>query len=380
MRVAHLLCKLPAPDVTEGSPLGVRHLCQAQAALGLQVALSYLAAGEAPEIPGVRVRGFPRSPLRFRVPPGLLRELADWRPDLLHLHLPYEPANVTLARWARRRGLPYVVSPHGALSPGEMRDRGALKLPYKHLFERRLLNGAACVVCSGDREAVERYGVKAPIVVVPNGFDPAEVPHSLDPEALRRRRPQLAGRRVFLFLGRLDTAQKGLDLLLDALARARLEGAALVLAGPDWRGGERRLRRRAARLGATTPVHFLGPVRGREKFECLAGADVFLHPSRWEGMPHAVLEAAAVGLPALLTRVADPLGRLSEARAALLVEPDPAAIAAGLRHLAQLDAGELQRMGERAREVSREFTWQRAATTSSEAYARHLGTRVQRGS
>ena len=122
------------------------------------------------------------------------------------------------------------------------------------------------------------------------------------------------------------------------------------------------------------PVHFLGPLRGREKFECLAGADVFVHPSRWEGLPHAVLEAAAVGLPGLLTRVADPLGRLSETGAARVVEPSPDAIAAGLRELARLDATELQRMGRRAREVSREFTWQRAAREMNEAYRRHIGT------
>ena len=128
------------------------------------------------------------------------------------------------------------------------------------------------------------------------------------------------------------------------------------------------------------PVHFLGPLHGRAKFECLAGADVFVHPSRWEGLPHAVLEAAAVGLPGLLTRVADPLGRLSEARAALLVEPDPSAIAAGLRQLAQLDADELQRMGARAREVCRQFSWERAATESNAAYARYLGAQGQRGS
>ncbi len=373
MRVAHVICKRPAPDIAEGSPRGVRHLCEAQAAQGLDVALLYLAEPAVPEIPGVRLRGFPPSPLRFPVPAGLLRELEDWRPDLLHLHLPYEPANVTLAGWARRRGLPYVVSPHGALSPGEMRDRGLLKLPYKHLFERRLLNRAAFVQCSGDREAVERYGVTAPVVVVPNGIDATAIPGDLDPGALRRRRPELEGRRTFLFLGRLDIAQKGLDLLLDALARAGIEGAALVLAGPDWRGGEGRLRRRVARLGARTPVHFLGALHGREKLECLAGADVFVHTSRWEGLPHAVLEAAGVGLPGLLTRVADPLGRLSEAGAARLVEPEAGAIAAGLADYAQLDAAELQQMGRRAREVSREFTWERAASELGSAYALHLG-------
>ncbi|MFI4953746.1 MAG: glycosyltransferase family 4 protein, partial [Burkholderiales bacterium] len=69
--------------------------------------------------------------------------------------------------------------------------------------------------------------------------------------------------------------------------------AALVLVGPDFRRGRRKLERLAARLRPSAPVILLGPVYGRERFDVVAGADVFVNTSRWEGMPIAVLEAAA---------------------------------------------------------------------------------------
>jgi glycosyltransferase involved in cell wall biosynthesis len=59
----------------------------------------------------------------------------------------------------------------------------------------------------------------------------------------------------------------------------------------------------------------------------LAAADVFVHPSRWEGVSLSVLAAAAAGKPCVITREADPLGKLEHERAAVIVQADVANIA-----------------------------------------------------
>jgi glycosyltransferase involved in cell wall biosynthesis len=123
-------------------------------------------------------------------------------------------------------------------------------------------------------------------------------------------------------------------------------------------------------LRPSAPVVLLDPVYGTERFEVIAGADVFVHTARWEGMPIAVLEAAAVSRPCLLTPPADPLGRLSQSGGAICVAPRIDAIAEGLHRMCRASAEELARMGQRARAVVvSEFQWPSSARTLAEAYA-----------
>lgn len=372
MKIAHVVAGSPLRDVANGVRKYVYFIAKAQAELGLEVAIFFLAAEPDTAIPHVLVRGFPPARRPFRVPSELTDEIGRWHPDILHLHSPYFPPNAILARWARRRRLPYVITPHGALSPGEIRQRWYLKLPYKYLFELPALNGAAFVHAVGATENLRGYGVTTPIELAPCGVDASTFPCDLDSRAFAARHPTLDGRRVLFFLGRLDPAQKGLDLLVEAFAAAHLDAAALVLVGPDYRGGRRRLEGLLARLRPSSPVVLLDAVYGTERFEVIAGADVFVDTARWEGMPIAVLEAAAAGRPCLLTPVADPLGRLSQGGGAICVAPRIDAIAEGLRRMCDATAEELGRMGRRARAVAvSEFQWPSSARLLAEAYARH---------
>src|SRR5262249_26190534 len=216
--------------------------------------------------------------------------------------------------------------------------------------------------------------VTAPIELVPCGVEISSFPRHLDSRALEARHPVLAGRRVLLFLGRLDPVQKGLDLLLEAFTAAHLDAAALVLVGPDYRGGRRRLQNLLARLRPAAPVLLLEAVFGTERFEVLSRADVFVTTARWEGMPIAVLEAAAAGKPCLLSPVADPLGRLAQSGGAVCVAPRIDAIANGLRRMCDATAEELRCMGQRALDVAvSQFQWTSSARLLADAYVRHAG-------
>ena len=78
----------------------------------------------------------------------------------------------------------------------------------------------------------------------------------------------------------------------------------------------------AGRLGVSQQVVFTGPAFGEDRANLFAAADVFVHPSRWEGVSLSVLAAAAAGKPCLITREADPLGQLERAEAAIVVDAD----------------------------------------------------------
>ena len=101
-------------------------------------------------------------------------------------------------------------------------------------------------------------------------------------------------------VGRLSR-EKGLDLLLDACARA-LPGCSVPLQLIIVGDGEDRadLQAQVARLGLGDAVQFVGRVHNVH--QRLQAADVFVLPSRWEGFPNVMIEAMAVGLPVIAAR------------------------------------------------------------------------------
>src|SRR5699024_7679048 len=97
------------------------------------------------------------------------------------------------------------------------------------------------------------------------------------------------------YVGRLDVHIKGLDLLLRGLGRVRDQlqdgNVKVVLYGPDEGGSRETLSELIAQLNLRDIVTLGGVVSGRAKHEVLFSSDVFLHTSRSEGHPMAVLEA-----------------------------------------------------------------------------------------
>lgn len=174
----------------------------------------------------------------------------------------------------------------------------------------------------------------------------------------RREARQAMGAKGFivLSLGRLVPI-KGIDVAIDAVAS--MSGVELWIAGEGPR--RRELEAQAARLGVS--ARFFGQVTGATKATLLAAADAFVAPSlaepsgRTEGMPTALLEAAAAGLPIAASTVGGIPEVLTHDRTALLVEPaDPVALREALSAL-RLDRALRRRLGRAARTIGRRYLW-----------------------
>lgn len=251
--------------------------------------------------------------------------------------------NVGLSLWgkavmsaSRAASVPFVYNAEGALDPVRLAEKRWQKKLFVSYCERAVLRQAAAL------QAVTEYEVgtlaalgAAPgrIHIVPNGV---EVP----PVATEQQR--LAGRQllgiapsatVVLFFGRVSTL-KGIDLLLAAagpLMRTRPD-VHVAIVGPD-EGAVEGLRRQAQTLHVAERVHFHpGIADDNAKADVLAAADVFALTSRSEGLPNAVLEAAAAGLPLLLTTACH-LPEVADANAGAVCSEDVASIAAALDRL-----------------------------------------------
>jgi glycosyltransferase involved in cell wall biosynthesis len=157
---------------------------------------------------------------------------------------------------------------------------------------------------------------------------------------------------------------KGPDMLLEAMAGLGDGRHRLRLAGPvnDAFGAD--LRERYHRPGA---VEFVGEPDAIPEF--LRSLDLYVLPSRSEGMSMALLEAMATGLPIVATDVGSNRAVLADGEAGLVVAPDPPAIAAGIDRLLR-DPALAARLGRAARRrVEAEFSLDRMVRRFEDFYA-----------
>lgn len=209
----------------------------------------------------------------------------------------------------------------------------------------------------------------ATLPYAPSGQRVTVVPYGVDLERFARREGRSSsGDIVIGIVGRLSQ-EKGLDTLLHAMARLAhtRTGLKLVLAGD---GPERpQLERLARKLGISERVSFLGSVPHDEVQAVLAGFDVFAMPSRAEGFGVAAIEAAAMGLAVVGSRVHGIPDVVDDGRTGLLVPPDnEQALAEAIERL--IDDPQLRKaMGEQARAlVADRYDWRENAAQMERIY------------
>ncbi|MBS0454798.1 MAG: glycosyltransferase [Proteobacteria bacterium] len=204
---------------------------------------------------------------------------------------------------------PYFVYPHGMLDPW-FKKRYPLKHLKKWLYwpwaEYRVLRDASRVLftCEEERllarrsfwlyrckEAVASFGTAAP------NDDPA-----VSRDAFYNAFPQLRGKRVLLYLGRIHS-KKGCDLLIEAFAKAcrNAPDVHLVMAGPDQTHWRPALEALAGQSGVAERVCWAGMLSGDLKWGAFRCAQAFCLPSHQENFGIAVVEALACNCPVLIS-------------------------------------------------------------------------------
>jgi glycosyltransferase involved in cell wall biosynthesis len=245
----------------------------------------------------------------------------------------------------RRLGLPCLVFVRGRMEY-QMGQLSQFRLLVPNVFRRadRVLVQAeplaAEILAQFDRPGLRRIreSLHHRIGIVPNGVD-------LQPP----RGAALGG--AIVYAGRLITA-KGLDELLDAMHRLAGQRLTIVGDGPE----RERLQRRARGL----PVSFTGHVDHATARRHVAEARCLVLPSHTEAFPNVVLEAMAAGVPVVAARSGGVPALVQDGETGLLVDVgNVEQLATALRAIAT-DDGLCARMGARAHEAARGYSWQRA--------------------
>ena len=235
--------------------------------------------------------------------------------------------------------------------------------------ERLVARATTKIICvsAHDRELAVRFRVAHPekLVVIRNGIDPERFTRA-DGSAVRRKWG-LESAPVLTFVGRL-AAQKNPAVLLNVLGHLPEGRLVLVGDGPLMP----RIRRLVLQGKSTDRVLLVGE-RG-DIPEILAASDVFVLPSRWEGLPLTVIEAMMAGLPVVASRVGGVPELVEEGVTGFLVPSgDLQALARALQRLVEDD--ELRRsMGEAGRRRALErFTLARMLRETQAVYEEVVG-------
>ncbi len=237
--------------------------------------------------------------LGFFITPGMITALRKNSNnfDIIHVHSTRHFQDLISYFVLSFLKKPYIMTCHGTIIP--MGKAKTLKKIFDFIVGRKILQKASVIVAISPNQLHEcnEMGV--------NNEKIKEIPFGLtvtksDKKGVLKNRLNLENdSRIILYLGRIRFT-KGIDVLIKAFRKINYPNVHLVVAGPDF-GHLDYCKKMVEEFGLTSRVHFIGSVNTQERDQMFEDSELFVLPSLYEGFGTASLEAAASGLPVVLT-------------------------------------------------------------------------------
>lgn len=216
------------------------------------------------------------------------------RPDLVVFHEVYRPEYLGIYKKLRKSGIPYVVVPHGCLTKQAQHKKWLKKKAGNILLFNSFIHGAEALQFLSLREK-EQTSVNMKSFIGTNGIVFPET--ALPKENIHPVQ--------FLYIGRLEVAIKGIDLMLKAIEEIsdflRENQCRFSLLGPDENNYHSEIQKLIDDYGISDLVLLGDGVFGDDKAEKYRNSSCFIQTSRSEGMSMGILEALSYGLPCIVT-------------------------------------------------------------------------------
>lgn len=373
MKVAHVVLGKANPNRMNGVNKVVHALAGTQVAQGLNTEVWGITPTpeDRSEIPDrdFDTKLFSSNKHKLWIDPKLKNEIQSEKNGLVvHMHGGFIPEYYHLQSYLKKNNVPFIITPHGCYNIKSMENGYRKKSTYFNLFERKLLNNAKYLHCLGKSEsqAIDAMAPEVSTVVIPNGQE-------LDDLTFSHTAIEKPSVPVLGFCGRMDLKMKGLDLMLEGYHKFKKETgnrAALWLIGGGYNIEE--LKQMATDLEINDDVVFYGPKFGNEKLNLLSHCDAFYHPSRYEGLPMSILEAAGLGIPCVVSDATNMAEYISDHKAGLVLEPNTIeSLSESIKQITEMkNSGEpLKEMSEAAVSmIKKTFSWEEIARQFSKVY------------
>ena len=293
--------------------------------------------------------------------------LDEIRPDIVHVNSCWEPLSSFTVFWAKTKGFPTVITPHGMLEPWVMaKNHWKKKVPAMILYQRKALKKADALIATAESERKNLVALdyNKNVLMVPNGV-------IVDGTALKhcwKRNKQM------LYLGLLRP-NKGAGVLLDALSliKDKLEGYKVIVAGPDTEGYLSVLKSKSKEYGLEDIVTFPGGVFGDEKWKLYKESDLFVLPTLNENFGIVIAESLLCGTPVITCKGA-PWQGLVDNSCGWWVDRTPKDVADAISASFDCSEEDLEKKGKRGSEyIVENFSSDIVAKKMIEVYLNIIG-------
>ena len=312
---------------------------------------------------------FPAEQNTFKISKALRLAIkaAKHRNTVFHIHGGWIPTFYSISSILKKHKIPFVFTPHGSYNSIAMNKNKWVKKIYFELFEKKLLNRTQKIHCIGKSE-IEGL---SHIYHTPKTF---LMPYGYKNDAKSYRDyPREESKFIIGFIGRLDIHTKGLDLLIDAFNKFQenRKNTELWIIGDSEQRSQ--LQETINKNALQGKVILWGKKFGEEKNNLLQKMHVFAHPSRNEGLPSSVLEAASFGVPCIVSEATNVGSFVKKHECGIVVtnenseEITEALLALDKRRQNKI----LCKLGDKAREmVNAEFNWNRLVIEFDKLYSK----------
>lgn len=282
--------------------------------------------------------------------------------DLVVFHSTYIMAYVKIARILEKEKIPYIIVPRGGFTKGAKNIKKLKKKVGDLLVFNRFFNSPDAIHFLTEMEMKESVYKTNKDFVLPNGI---AIPNHTIQRSYDKNNIKI------VFVGRIDSYHKGLDILLEAVGLIKEElkqkNATLNLYGPDVRESKKQLNNLISSLSLQGLVKINEPVFSEEKAEVLHHTDIFIQTSRFEGLPMGVLEALSYGVPCILTPGTNISRKVSDYGGGIEVALDPVSISEGIIEMLK-NLEEENNFQHNALKLAKVYSWENIAKSSIEKY------------
>lgn len=292
-------------------------------------------------------------------------------PDIIDFHDTYIPFHSAFGKICERMNLPYFITPQGGLTSLAQGIKPIKKKLGNILFMQHFAKNAKALFATSQNEANDmmKYYPNSKIFILPNGID--EKLLFLEPKMNKKDLKEFCNEDDLIlgFIGRLDVYHKGIDLLFSAIKSLQENGYGnnirLVMIGPfNTKADRNEIISLVNSLKYPDKVMIVGPAYDDDKWQWLKTFDIFIHTSRFEGLPVAVLEAMAFGKPCIVTPGSNVQNIISVSNGGFLCNGSIDSIASAI-YESKERKGELPKLGNNARTyVASHLTWRIIAQQS----------------
>ncbi|WP_452232350.1 glycosyltransferase [Lacinutrix sp. MEBiC02595] len=300
MQINHVITSI---DITTGGPArSVTHLIAAM--LGVDKSLAIGLDTLKSETPITTTFNTVNSGIRFHAfeklqrSKSLVNSLKQSDATLLHGHGLWQMPVHQMAKIARQKNIPYIITPRGMLEPWALTQGKLKKQLALQLFQYKDLEKATCLHATAPMEvdSIRALGLKNPVAMIPNGINLEDFPKQKPTKAKQPFR--------LLFLSRIHK-KKGIENLIEAwqqVSTGLKQNWVIDIYGNGDQAYINSLKEKIKAANLQDQISIKSPVFDDQKLKVFREASIFVLPTFSENFGIVIAEALASYTPVITTK------------------------------------------------------------------------------